>query len=440
VLLFNRRLMRLKSLLFSFFRPKYESHVMSMFEKLFIRLAEWTVLGKPIQAFLAETTSISRKTWDAGGPKRPAAKARAAKEVRESVIQHLRDKGISEEEIEAWLSRFPATTDEEPYYFSNLTRSHPVNQEPPPETLALSIRMDELAHALWKANCNGDLGACKNILLDSTLLDKYYFADTERELRNDDTPLALSQARSATNWEELDASIKVVTANLLFSLMGCWDLEFCRVYFPSMKSFPLFEIVMLNATHDLNENPKLSRDTFHRPTRNLLDLMAMLGSWIRNHGTKTLQKVQVKQMESWLELGDPQIPAQKLWNWRSGRDAFVCEDLKTVWLRFTGAYDDKKKEIPPPPLPLFIAARIWENLQIQIDSEHGNKTYFFLQPWYLWWWEYHRARLAAKGVTWGDRPWPACIRNQSSWSGTKSPDSSLSSQSSGLSSKSRDSQ
>lgn len=413
-----------------------------MFEMLFIRVMEWAVTGKPVQAFLAETTSISRKTWDAGGPKRPVVKARAAKEARESGIQYLRDKGMSEADIEALLSKFPETTDEEPYFLSTLVRMFPIGQEPPPETLALATRMDELAHVLWKGNCNGDFGACKHTLLNSPLLESNYFADTERELGIYDAPLALRQAQMAIDWDELSTSIKVVTANLLFSLMACWDLEFCQNYFPSMKPFPLFESVMLSTAHDLQENPKFGRDTLHRPIRNLLDLMATLGDFIRHHEAKLPRKVKVETMAIWLEMGNPQIPAQKLWNWRCGRDAFLIEDLDVVWRRFAGVYDDeiRKGEIPPPPIPLFVAAQIWEHLQLQIDRKQRAGKLFIIQPWYLWWWEHHRTRLAAKGATWGKRPWPACIRNQSSWSGARSPDASLSSQSSGRSSKSRDSQ
>ena len=415
---------------------------MSMFEMLFIRVIEWAVTGKPVQAWLAEATSISRKTWDTGGPKRPAAKARAAEEVRKFGIQHLRSKGMSETEIDAWLSRFPETTDEEPYCLSTLIRMFSVSQEPPLETLALATRMDEMAHVLWRAKRKGDFAAYKLALLNAPLLEWNHFANTERELGIDETPLALRQAQTAIAWEELNDATKIVTANLLFSLMACWDLEFCRSYFPMMKPLPLFETVMLRTAHDLQENPKLDRGTFQRPTRNLIDLMATMGDWIRNHETKPPRQVQVKTMATWLETGGPQIPAQKLWNWRSGRDAFLLDDLDVVWRRFVGAYDDDVRymKYPPPPLPLFVAARIWEHLPIPAVHKEGPKKTNPLGPWYLWWWEHHRTRLAAKGITWGDRPWPAYIRNQSSWSVVRSSDSSLSSQSSGRSSKSRDSQ
>lgn len=415
---------------------------MSMFEPLFIRVIEWTVTGRPVQAFLAEATSISRKTWDAGGPKRRGVKARAAREVQESGIQYLRDKGMSEADIEAWLSKFPETTDEEPYCLSTLVRMFPLGPEPPNKTLALATRMDELAHTLSKAKRDGDFGACKHTLLDSPLLESNYFADTERELGINETPHALRQAKMATDWDELNTPIKAVTANLLFSLMACWDLEFCQSYFTTMRPFPLFESVMLRTAHDLQVNPKFSRDTLHRPIRNLIDLMATMGDFIRRHETKFPRKIKVETMATWLEMGSPQIPAQKLWNWRRGRDAFLLEDLDVVWRRFAGVYDDeiRKRAIPSPPIPLFVAAQIWEHLQLQIDRKQRSGSLFIIQPWYLWWWEHHRACLAAKGITWGNRPWPACIRNQSSWSGARSPDSSLSSQSSGRSSNSRDSQ
>lgn len=402
-----------------------------MFEMLFIRIMEWTFTGKPFQAFLAEATSISRKTWDAGGPKRSAAQERAAEEMRKFSTQRLRNKGISEADIAAWRARFPETTDEAPYVLSTLVLGFSISWEPPPETLALAISMDELAHVLWSANCNGDFGACKDALLNSPLLAKNYFADTERELGIDGTPLALQKAHQAADWNELNASISVVTANLLFSLLACWDLEFCRTYFPKLRPFPLFESVMLQPTHDLRENQKRGRDTLHRPTRNLLDLLAIFGDFIRNHETKPPREVRVKTMAAWLEIGDPQIPAQKLWNWRCGRDAFLLADLEVVWQRFAGVYDDEigNRSIPLPPVPLFVAARIWEHFLYQIDHKQKTEKFFVLQPWYLWWWEYHRARLATRGVTWGDRPWPACIRNQSSWPGARSPDSTRSSQS-----------
>lgn len=399
-------------------------------------------MGRPVQAFLAEATSISRKTWDAGGPKRPAVKARAAREVQDFGIQYLRDKGMIEADIKEWLSRFPETTDEEPYCLSSLVRVFSVGQEPPSKTLVLATRMDELAHVLWKAKQNGDFGTYKQTLLDSPLLESNYFADTERELGIDDAPFALRQAHMATNCDELNTSLKAVTANLLFSLMACWDLEFCQSYFTTMRPFPLFESVMLRTAHDLQDNPKFGRDTLRRPIRNLLDLMATLGDFIRHHETKPPRKVKVEMMATWLEMGDPQIPAQKLWNWRRGRDAFLLEDLDVVWRCFTGVYNDeiRNRTIPPPPVPLFVAAQIWEHLQAQFDRKPRTGRLFIIQPWYLWWWEHHHACLAAKGVTWGNRPWPACIRNQSSWPGARSPDSSLSSQSSGRSSKSRDSQ
>jgi len=415
---------------------------MSMFEPFFIHVIERTVTGRPVQAFLAEATSISRKTWDGGGPKRPAVKARAAKEAKEFGIQYLRDKGMSEAEIGAWLSRFPETTDEEPYSLSTLIRMFPMGQEPPAETLALAIRMDELAHVLWKANRNGNFNDCKNTLLNSHFLESNYFADTERELGIEDAPFALRQAHMATDWDELNNSIKAVSINLIFSLMASWDLEFCQSYFPTMKPFPLFESVMLSTKHDLRENKKFGRDTLHRPIRNLLNLMATLGDFVRHHETKLPRTIKVETMATWLEMGDPQIPAQKLWNWRRGRDAFLLEDLDVVWRRFTGAYDNeiRKMELPAPPIPLFAAAQIWEHLQFQIDRKQESRRLVIIQPSYLWWWEYHHARLAAKGVTWGNRPWPECIRNQSSWSGARLSDSTLSSQSSGRSSKSRDPQ
>lgn len=413
-----------------------------MFETFFICVMEWTITGKPVQAWLADATSISRKTWDAGGPIRATAKARAAKEIQEHCIQRLREKGMSETEAEAWLLSFPDATDEAPYCLSRLIRMFALSDEPPPETLALATRMDELAHELGNSKSNGNFAAYKQALLNAPLVDRNYFADTERELGIDGIPRALRQAQMADNWEGLENSIQIVTVNLLVSLMACWDLEFCRTYSPLMKPFPFFETVMLRLVNDQYENPKLGRDGIHRPTKVLLDLLAMMGDWIRHHGTKPLRKIQVREMAIWLETGNPQIPAQKLWNWRRGRDAFLIDDLEVVWRRFTGAYDDeaRNRTIPPSPLPLFVAAQVWEHMLVEIDRKKRAEKFFVMQPWYLWWWEYHRARLAAKGITWGDHPWPACVRNQSSWSGARLPDSSRSSQSSGRSSKSRDSQ
>ena len=415
---------------------------MSLFETLYCRVLEWTVLGEPVQALLARETTVCRKTWDAGGPKRPSLKAKALVDISKASFQRMRDKGSSEEEIKTWLARFPETTEDEPYFLSMIIRLFSLSDEPPPETIALANKMDELAHAIWKAGHSRDIATYKDLLLNTPLLDKCYFADTERELRVDDVPLAYRQAQIANDWAELSASSQAVMVNMLLSFLASWDLEFCRDYAPAMKPFPLYEILMLQTTHDLESNPKLPsrRDLFRFPTRKLIDLMAMMGEYIRNHGGKTLKKIPVKDMEAWLELGEPQIPAQKLWNWRRGRDAFLLEDLAVVWRRFAGARDDNEKNIPPPPIPLFVVASIWQHVQFQDNKKAGRKTLLFIQPWYLWWWEHHRDRLMAKGITWGNRPWPACIINQTSWSGVKTSDSNLSSQSSGRSSKSRDSQ
>lgn len=411
-----------------------------MFSPLFIRIMEKTVTGMPVQTMLAEMTGISRKTWVAGGPKRSAAKERAARQIEIAGRQKLRDNGLSDEEIEEWLSRFPMTTDEEPYSLSALIKTFSPSLEDFPETLELAKDLDKLAHALSGAKRHDDIAAYKGILLNEPLLEKSYFANSDQELGMEGTPVALVSIQQASTWEELDHPSKIVTAQALFSLLACWDLEFCRSYMPSMQAFPVFETVMLHTEHEIQEKQKVSRDMFHRPTRNLLEFLATIGDWVRNCGKKKPRKVTVKQMEAWLELGEPQITRQKLWNWRTGRDAFLAEDFALVWRRFTGAGDDKDEKPFIPPAPLFAASQMWEVLLVQLDIKKKPKTLLLSQPWYLWWWEHHRARLQAKGVTWGNQPWPACIRNQSSWSGAKSPDSSLSSQSSGRSSKSLDSQ
>jgi len=419
-------------------RNNEESVIMSMFAPLFIRFMEKALTGKPVQTMLAEMTGISRKTWDTGGPKRPAAKERAAQQIEIAGRQQLRDKGLSDEAIEAWLSRFPMATDEEPYSLSLMIKMFSPSLEDFPETLELAKGLDELAHALSGAKRHNDIAAYKGVLLNEPLLEKSYFANDDQELSMEGTPAALASLQLDLTWEELESSTKIVTAQALFSLMACWDLEFCRSYTPSMQAFPFFETVMLHTEHEFQEKQKVSRDMFHRPTRNLLDFLASMGDWVRNCGKKKPRKVKVQQMATWLELGEPQIPRQKLWNWRRGRDAFLFEDFALVWQRFTGAGEDK--EIPYPPTPLFAASQMWEVFLVQPDNKKKTKTLLLVQPWYLWWWEHHHARLLAKGVTWGNRPWPACIRNQSSWSGAKSSGSSLSSQSSGRSSKSLDSQ
>lgn len=389
-----------------------------MFELLFIRICEWTITGKPIQAFLAKATSISRKTWDAGGPKRAAARARANAEAKEFGRQFLRRQGVSEAGIARVEARLPETTDTEPYWLSSLVRQYTVVLEAVPETLELARQMDEFAHELWQAKCSGDFAECKRRLLESPFLERNYFADTERELINTDLPRARRQVQEAGDFEELQQALGFITFNQLLSLLACWDLEFCRSYFPSLRAFPLFETLMFKLPHDFLENPKFGRNVFSYPLRKLIDLLAIFGDAIRHNFSQKPRKVKVKTMVTWLEMGDPQIPSQKLWNWRSGRDAFLMNDLELVWRRFTGGYDGNSplEHIPPPPIPLFLAACIWQHLLLKFDQNNRLRRFSCIQPWYLWWWEYHRTRLAAKGVTWGDRPWPKCISDQSSWS------------------------
>ena len=413
-----------------------------MFEPLYVHMLEKTLPRTSFPAFLADVTSISIKTWETGGPKRAAAKERAAKEIDAYFTNQLRSKGVSDADIATWRAQFMSPTDQAPSYLSQIVRTFSVNQEHPPETLALAGRMDELAHALWKANVNGDFEGCKQTLLNSPFLDKTYFADTERELCTEAVPHAFQEAERATVWDDLDQSIKAAGANMLLSLLACWDLEFCQRYFSAMAPFPLFEVLMLRTSCDLSDNPTLGRDTVYRPIRNLIDLIAILADWARNRSPKGSRTVPLQDVAARLQLSDPQIPEHKLWNWRRGRDVFYLADLDVIWQRLLGVDDNDRthRVNPPPPLPLFAAATIWTQLQLHADPALRTGELLFIQPWYLWWWDFHHNRLAAKGVAWGDRPWPEGITCQSSWPGARSPDSNLSSQSSGRSSKSRDSQ
>lgn len=407
---------------------------MPIFTNFLILLMERAVTGKSMPAMLEEMTGISRKTWSDGGPKRPKARVRAAETLEIKLRQKFRDQGWSDEEREAWLSRCPVATDEKPYSLSTIIAIFSPSLETLPETWKLATTLDELAHALFRAKQDDDIAAYKSILLNDPLLVTHYFVGCDSEFDAEGTPAALASVQLATTWDELDRPTKTVAAQALFSLLACWDLEFCRSYIPPMQAFPLFETVMLHTEHEIQGK---QRDMFHRPTRNLLEFLATMGDWVRNCGKKKPRKVKVQQMETWLELGEPQITRQKLWNWRTGRDAFLFEDFALVWQRFTGRGEDKRIVIPAP---LFAASHVWEILLIELDNKRKPKTFLLVESWYLWWWEHHHARLQARGVTWGNHPWPACIRNQSSWSGAKSPDSSLSSQSSGRSSKSLDSQ
>lgn len=402
---------------------------------LSLKLMEW-VIGEPVQKILAEYTTISEKTWSKGGPKSPIKWERADREIIENGRRQWLDNGHTEQEFDEWVSRFPVATNEEPYLFTTLILLFSRNV---PETLKVANAMDELSHALTRAKRQEDFSLFKAALLDGELLSPLYFSYTDAELRGKMHAKLFLETKESNDWSDFnDEIIKAITSNLLFSMLACWDVEFSKSYFSKYKPFPLFACLMLRPTHDLRQNPEFGRDGLHRPIRNLIDQMAFIGFYIR-HRKWPSPRIKVADMQAWLEASNPPVSSQKLWNWRSGRDSFDLDDFLTVWKAFLNIRDDTIPA-PPPPFPLYVAAKVWENLLYQWNPKKKSGKLFISQPHYLFWWEFQRNRLMANTSSQEKKRWPACFRNQSSWIGSKSPDSTRSSQSSGRSSNPRDSQ
>lgn len=399
--------------------------------------------GKKLPVFLEERTGVSERTWrnrfkDGWSP--------APEELgnfRERVAAHVKElmkskDGWTEEEVEEIISRNPSwmagiglPTADLIFWFS------PGYAKEYVESIAVASQFDLYCHALFDAAKAGDTDGARKFLMDCLEWILSFFATEEAE--DEDVQELREKLSAAEDLNSLLESAKPLAEQLLFHVLSCWDVEFCSHYTNgTAEPFPLFELVMprLSPTIELESGtnrfmrdgqpPK--RGIFEKSIARLLDFLAVLVYWHRNHVSP--EKLPgVKEMEAWFKE-DP----GRITSWRDETTLFTGSQFFSIW---QSAFDpDKDGVYPGMPTPMLVVAHLFSPLLVR---EKGKpKEWIVCDDGYERWWKRNLDRLTAKGLKFGSTPWPKCLTDQPV--GNRSLESWQSSQSSGRSSQPLDPQ
>jgi len=362
---------------------------------------------------------------------RPSRLARA-KAYSWMVANHNLEKaGIDEKERQALIDGHPSTWMAGVVYEAGLASGLEY-----PRTLAFAAQIDALGAAFLEAQSEKDLGRAKALLVDTEWLDHRYFSETATERSADAPPRLLRRVISATGWDELLQEMVTVRLNLLFSVLALWDIELHSRHLKRLQARPVFSFLLPYADVPEGANKVLrTRGMFRLPVRRLLDLVFALASLQPRREWKvdrpSLEELAQKTNEA----------EQTLVNWRDGTKRFGWRDFDRVWREMFLAAQDKGTAPIAPLAPLFVAATIFQNLLVNVDSRSPAKRILLFDEDYSDWWAFHAAEAEGPKVEAGASPWPKWLSQvQPELSGIRSPVSSRSSQSSGRPSQPRESQ
>ena len=238
--------------------------------------------------------------------------------------------------------------------------------------------------------------------------------------------------------EELDRLGNKAAEAVILLIVASWDVAFCSAYFPGMEAYPLFELMMPRLAPSVEIEPGTGKfmrgglqprqGIFEKSMFRLLDCIAVL-CFYRRHRRFPDAVPSVRDMAAWFVVDEGKIVS-----WRDETTRFTERDLVAIWGEALSGTPSGER--PQPPIPLLAAAHLWSPLLVR---EKGKPvSWIFGFEAYEGAWRAMHSYLLAKGLTFGTTPWPTCLTFQSS--GSSSPDSWRSSQSSGRSSQPRDSQ
>ncbi|TVO64211.1 hypothetical protein [Denitromonas ohlonensis] len=367
-----------------------------MLEEAVLRYYEYASGRKRIP-FLAERTGISARGLGKGLKKglRESTISRARRHSEENVRDQLRQCQFSEDEISAWISGHPGTLTAGMIYETEVQGLIEF-----PLTMALARRIDELGIALISARQSDDFAKAKTTLLDTDWLHSPHFSNNYDEA-SDACPELLRQAQSASVWSELEKPAAGAAANLLFSLLAQWDIEFQSLYLRQMQRRPVFSLLLpLADIERVQANPR-GREPIRFPVSRLIDLLYAMHHRHRycrwpdtRPGLKDLVPV-CNESET------------NLVNWRDGTKHLSLKNFEQLRQAF---FVPPKDSCPPPIMPLYVAAALFQVLLVKVDTAKRGKQIRLHNEEYLYWWNEHLQRMKqAGGVVSGDTPWPAWL-------------------------------
>lgn len=411
-----------------------------MFNLFAISLLE-RLHGKKLAAIFADETGVTERTWRNRLTKGWNPSEEEIEESRERGINYffglLRKAGWSDQEAKEIVDRNPSWKEGVGLPTANLIfLCSPKYAEGYEEALSVAVEFDHLCHSIGEAFRSRDVSQVQSSLLAASRWLRGYCPEI---LDASDIDQLDSNIKEAIDLDELKGCGNKLGDEMLYHVLSCWDLNFCSVYFGGkLQASPLFELVMPRLAPNIEVEPGTLRflrngeppkaGVFEKSISRLFDFLAVLIYWKKCHKPPT-KLPSVVDMATWFNESERRIV-----NWRDETTRFTYRNLSDICYAATGL--DKDGNATGMPSPMLVAALLWSPLLVR---ENGKpKSWHICFDDYEAWWKRNLSRLTDKGLKFGETPLPSCLTYQSE--GSRSPELWRSSQSSGRSSQSRDSQ
>jgi hypothetical protein len=398
--------------------------------------------GRKLPAILGELSGTTERTWrnrlkDGWSPKPEELETLNERTAALTAQQMNAKGGWSEEEAQEIIARSPSRqagvglpTADLIYWYS------PNHGEDYAESIAIARQFDLYCHALFDAWKVSEVDGARQVLLESSAWLRTF---CPAGIDMSDADELEQRFHNATDLETLLDDAKHLADQLIFHVLSCWDVEFCARYFVGLvEPYPLFELVMPRLAPSIEVEQGTGRflrdgqpprqKVFEKSISRLVDFLAVLISWSKYRRFPDSVPL-IRDMAAWFKEDEARIVS-----WRDETTRFTASNLAHIWMAATGP--DQQGNYPGIPSPMFVAAQLWSPMLVHED---GKLTHWFICfDNYELWWTRNLNRLTAKGLKFGDIPWPKCLTDQPV--GNRSPESWRSTQSSGRSSHPLDSQ
>lgn len=388
--------------------------------------------GRALSSVMSDATGVSDRTWrkrlNSGWQPSDSEIEQHKIQVRAVLTERLCNKGIPDAKIADYYSNLPSSLEgvASPWADFIYSLTHVGKYE---ETISLAKAVDRFSASIYVAFQSRQQDKAQEACIQALewLRSICPNQDSSVELK-----LMMSRFQVADSLAGIQKARVELEDQILFALLSCWDLEFCSTYLSPFQAYPLFELVMPrlsetiqveNGTGKLLRNGKAPKDRFFdKSILRLIDFMAVLAHK-KQYQIMPSDMPSLADMSRWFD-----VDAETLKSWRDESTRFTYANFEMIWGKaFPPASDGIRIA---SPVPMLTVSHLWKNLLARKNGKPISITVCF--DAYESWWRLNRERLQAKGLRFGDIPWPTCLTAQSL--GNISPDSWRSSQSSGRSS------
>lgn len=329
------------------------------------------------------------------------------------------DGGWSENEIEDYMDYVNADGCDGHFPFSRLVRECSIpGRFEFQHTLAIAKSMDELNVMFWDIRRADNVPRFKKMFINEgilTVLKEWLSAAGEEKY------LAQIQAalESGNTWDDCRPIVSATEILFLYQLLACWDIEFLSIYLTNrdggrgMTPQPIMELfmpVLKPGAKPLPDGRFPAHGLFHLPLRRLLDFCYCL-SVLQREGRwpskRRITRTQVAGAGGPILQGD--ASDQPLAKIRKGLRGLSLDEFREVW---TSMVDQGgHTEVPMPPWPWYVGSQILTLMFIEGSEHVGAKSMLVPTPsLYRYWWERYFSELKAKGLHFGDTPWPSHLQ------------------------------